>query len=57
MDVSELRQILRELGVRPSKGLGQHFLVDERVAERQIDHARIAPSDVVLEIGPGLGVL
>jgi len=54
---SEPQRTLRELGVRPSKGLGQHFLVDERVAERQIDHARIAPSDVVLEIGPGLGVL
>jgi len=37
--------------------LGQHFLVDPRVAERHVAHARIGPSDVVLEIGPGLGVL
>jgi len=37
--------------------MGQHFLVDSRVAERQVAHASIGPSDVVLEIGPGLGVL
>jgi 16S rRNA (adenine1518-N6/adenine1519-N6)-dimethyltransferase len=43
--------------VRPKKELGQHFLVDEnilRVIERL---AELAPDDVVLEIGPGLGVL
>lgn len=37
--------------------MGQHFLVDSRVAERQVAHASIGPSDVVLEIGPGLGIL
>ncbi len=49
--------MLSRLGVRPSKSRGQHFLVDTRVAARQIDHADLRPSDVVLEIGPGLGVL
>lgn len=51
------RRILAELGVRPRKGLGQHFLVDSRVAARHIAYAQVGPSDVVLEIGPGLGVL
>ena len=51
------RRVLARLGVRPRKGLGQHFLVDARVAARHVAHARIRPSDVVLEIGPGLGVL
>ena len=51
------RQVLRELGIRPRKGLGQHFLVDTRVAARHVEHAHIARSDIVLEIGPGLGVL
>jgi 16S rRNA (adenine1518-N6/adenine1519-N6)-dimethyltransferase len=51
------RRVLARLGVRPRKGLGQHFLVDPRVAARHVDHANIGPSDVVLEIGPGLGVL
>jgi 16S rRNA (adenine1518-N6/adenine1519-N6)-dimethyltransferase len=43
--------------ISPRKSLGQHFLVDEnilRVIERL---AELDPADVVLEIGPGLGVL
>ena len=43
--------------VRPKKSLGQHFLVDEnilRVIERL---AELDAADVVLEVGPGLGVL
>ncbi|HEX4527072.1 MAG TPA: 16S rRNA (adenine(1518)-N(6)/adenine(1519)-N(6))-dimethyltransferase RsmA [Gaiellaceae bacterium] len=43
--------------VSPKKSLGQHFLVDEnilRVIERL---AELDPADVVLEVGPGLGVL
>jgi 16S rRNA (adenine1518-N6/adenine1519-N6)-dimethyltransferase len=45
------------VSVRPRKALGQHFLVDEnilRVIERL---AELDADDVVLEIGPGLGVL
>lgn len=45
------------MSVRPRKELGQHFLVDEnilRVIERL---AELDPADVVLEVGPGLGVL
>jgi 16S rRNA (adenine1518-N6/adenine1519-N6)-dimethyltransferase len=44
-------------GVAPRKELGQHFLVDDnilRVIERL---AALEPNDVVLEVGPGLGVL
>jgi len=51
------RRILHDLGVRPSKSRGQHFLVDARVASRALAYAELRPSDVVLEIGPGLGVL
>jgi len=45
------------VNIKAKKELGQHFLVDEnilRVIERL---AALAPDDVVLEIGPGLGVL
>ncbi|HTD81503.1 MAG TPA: 16S rRNA (adenine(1518)-N(6)/adenine(1519)-N(6))-dimethyltransferase RsmA [Thermoplasmata archaeon] len=48
---------LRRLGVRASRGLGQHFLIDERVARRQVERAQIRPDETVLEVGPGLGVL
>jgi 16S rRNA (adenine1518-N6/adenine1519-N6)-dimethyltransferase len=45
------------MSVRPKKALGQHFLVDENILGVIGRLARLAPSDVVLEIGPGLGVL
>ncbi len=43
--------------VVPKRALGQHFLVDENILRVAGRLAEIQPSDVVLEIGPGLGVL
>jgi 16S rRNA (adenine1518-N6/adenine1519-N6)-dimethyltransferase len=43
--------------VAPKRSLGQHFLVDRNVLGVIERLARLAPDDVVLEIGPGLGVL
>ncbi len=43
--------------VRAKKGLGQHFLVDENILGVIGRLAELRPDDVVLEIGPGLGVL
>jgi 16S rRNA (adenine1518-N6/adenine1519-N6)-dimethyltransferase len=43
--------------VRPKKELGQHFLVDDNILHVIDRLAGLAPADVVLEIGPGLGVL
>jgi 16S rRNA (adenine1518-N6/adenine1519-N6)-dimethyltransferase len=45
------------MSVRPKKKLGQHFLVDENLLGVIGRLAELARSDVVLEIGPGLGVL
>lgn len=42
---------------RASKRLGQHFLIDTKVAERIIGYAELNREDTVLEVGPGLGVL
>lgn len=39
------------------KKLGQNFLVDKNIAELEVKHADIKNTDVVLEIGPGLGIL
>ena len=39
------------------KSLGQNFLTDRKVLSRIIDRASLTPKDVVLEIGPGQGVL
>ena len=43
--------------VRPKKELGQHFLVDENILGVIGRLAELAPEDVVLEVGPGHGVL
>ena len=43
--------------VAPRKSLGQHFLVDENILGVIERLAALEPADVVLEIGPGLGVL
>jgi 16S rRNA (adenine1518-N6/adenine1519-N6)-dimethyltransferase len=48
---------LREFGVRPNRELGQNFLVDDNVLRLVGDAAELSDSDVVLEVGGGLGVL
>lgn len=53
----DVRALLAGLDLRPSKGLGQHFLVDEVHLRRIVDAARLLPNDVVLEVGPGPGTL
>jgi len=49
--------LLKQFGLRPSKGLGQNFLQDEHALQDIVASAAIAPSDDILEIGPGLGNL
>jgi len=44
-------------GFKISKSLGQNFLTDQNIIDKIIDGAQIEPDDVVLEIGPGMGVL
>jgi 16S rRNA (adenine1518-N6/adenine1519-N6)-dimethyltransferase len=51
------RQLLRQFGVKPKKSLGQHFLIDETVLERILSAAELSPGDIVVEVGPGLGIL
>ena len=53
----DIPAILRQYGLRPSKGLGQNFLQDESALEKITAIADIQPHDTVLEIGPGLGSL
>ena len=42
---------------RPKKSLGQNFLVDRRVVGKIIRAADLKPDDVVIEVGPGRGIL
>jgi 16S rRNA (adenine1518-N6/adenine1519-N6)-dimethyltransferase len=56
-DPRALRAVLRRHGVRAATSLGQRFLVDRAVLAAIVDAADLSPSDDVLEIGPGPGVL
>lgn len=51
------RSLLRQHGVRPRKGLGQHFLVNEDILAQIAAVASLQPADVVVEVGPGMGAL
>ncbi|MEA2442753.1 MAG: rRNA (adenine1518-N6/adenine1519-N6)-dimethyltransferase, partial [Thermoleophilales bacterium] len=48
---------LREFDVRPNRELGQNFLIDDNILGVIERAAELAPDDVVLEVGGGLGVL
>ena len=54
---AEIREIAARLGVRPSKRLGQNFVVDPGTVRRLVALAQVTPDDVVLEVGPGFGSL
>lgn len=51
------RRCSEEAEFRAKKSLGQHFLVDENVLEQVLSAAALDKEDVVVEVGPGLGVL
>lgn len=54
---SEIRDLTAALGLRPRKSLGQNFVVDANTILRIVRLAGLEPTDVVLEVGPGLGSL
>jgi 16S rRNA (adenine1518-N6/adenine1519-N6)-dimethyltransferase len=53
----DVREIAGRLGVRPSKRLGQNFVIEQGTVRRIAALAAPGPDDVVLEVGPGLGSL
>lgn len=57
MKLSVIKSNLTELGVTPSKSLGQNFLHDQNIAEWIVSQLQLQPEDHVVEIGPGLGAL
>ena len=52
---AEVRKIAGRLGVRPSKRLGQNFVIEQGTVRKIAALAEVGPDDVVLEVGPGLG--
>ena len=56
-DIGTIKYIQKKFGFRNSKALGQNFLTDPGVIEAMVQSAEIGPEDLVVEIGPGIGVL
>lgn len=53
----DVRRIAAKLGLRPTKQRGQNFVIDGNTVRRIVAAAGVEATDVVLEIGPGLGSL
>ena len=57
MRAEEVKAVLQSMGKRPTKRLGQNFLLDDSVLRRSVGFAELTDKDMVLEIGPGIGNL
>jgi 16S rRNA (adenine1518-N6/adenine1519-N6)-dimethyltransferase len=53
----EVRALAAELGLRPTKTLGQNFVFDPNTVRRIVRASGVGADEVVLEVGPGLGSL
>ncbi|HVW80776.1 MAG TPA: 16S rRNA (adenine(1518)-N(6)/adenine(1519)-N(6))-dimethyltransferase RsmA [Mycobacteriales bacterium] len=54
---AEIRALAASLDVRPSKSRGQNFVIDPNTVRRIAAAAELGDTDVVVEVGPGLGSL
>lgn len=57
LNPQHVRETLRNLDVRPTRGMGQNFLIDRDALQTIVSAAHLTQSSVVVEVGPGLGVL
>lgn len=57
LGAADIRRLAAELDVRPTKTLGQNFVIDGNTIRRIVAVAKIDPAETVLEVGPGLGSL
>jgi 16S rRNA (adenine1518-N6/adenine1519-N6)-dimethyltransferase len=53
----DVRELAAHLGLRPTKTLGQNFVIDPNTVRRLVRVAGVTADDVVVEVGPGLGSL
>lgn len=57
MTLHEMRELLAKRDIQLTRSLGQNFLHDGNQLRRIVEKAGVAPTDKILEIGPGLGPL
>jgi 16S rRNA (adenine1518-N6/adenine1519-N6)-dimethyltransferase len=57
LGAAQIRELAAALNLKPSKSLGQNFVIDSNVCTKIVRTAAVGPTDIALEIGPGLGSL
>lgn len=57
LGATEIRALAASLNSRPTKKFGQNFVIDPNTVRRIVTQAQVCETDVVVEIGPGLGSL
>lgn len=60
MDLTDsqiIKKLCQEYGLQPSRSNGQNFLIDKNILEKMVTAGEIKKDDMILEIGPGFGVL
>jgi 16S rRNA (adenine1518-N6/adenine1519-N6)-dimethyltransferase len=57
LGAAQIRELAAQLDLKPSKSLGQNFVIDSNVCTKIVRTAGVTSADIALEIGPGLGSL
>ena len=57
LGAAQIRELAAALDLKPTKSLGQNFVIDSNVCTKIVRTAAVGPTDIALEIGPGLGSL
>ncbi|MGB9596406.1 MAG: 16S rRNA (adenine(1518)-N(6)/adenine(1519)-N(6))-dimethyltransferase RsmA, partial [Candidatus Poribacteria bacterium] len=52
-----IKNLLKNAGIHPKKSLGQNFLIDQSINDIIIESVNLSSSDVIIELGAGLGIL
>ncbi len=55
--LAKIKAQMQESGLKASKGLGQNFLITEKIYETIIEAGQVTSADTVIEVGPGWGTL
>ncbi len=57
LGAAEIRELAAKLDLRPTKKLGQNFVIDGNTCQKIVKISKLESNDLVLEVGPGLGSL
>ncbi len=55
--ITQIKNELNQLGIKPKKSLGQNFLINEGTYKKIVTTLELTQNNTVVEVGPGLGTL